>query len=216
MKKMCMLCAVVCAGVGLVAGARADVVAKVDFAKEAGVVRPALHSSGWSPRVYPRTISNDDAACYTLAVLTKFQFSALDQAYFYGCSHTGNWGYLNEDKSFNKPYQALVAFGSLITDCPKLYSAESSVKQMTVLAAGSTDGKRKSLLVTDYCGTARELSLAVAGVDSSACVSVKRLDHGHEGWEATDCRWQDGRLMLKKDAEGSAAFLVTFGEDVNR
>lgn len=60
------------------------------------------------------------------------------------------------------------------------------------------------------------LSLTVAGVNSSACVSVKRLDHGHEGWEATDCRWQDGRLMLKKDTEGSAAFLVTFGEDVNR
>ena len=100
MKKMCALCAVVCAGVGLVAGARADVVAKVDFAKEAGVVRPALHSSGWSPRVYPRTISND------------------------------------------KPYHALVAFGSLITDCPKLYSAESSEGSAAFLVTFGEDVNR--------------------------------------------------------------------------
>ena len=160
----------------------------------------------------PSGLNQIDSACFALAALTKFQFSALDQAYYYGCSHTGNWGYLNEDKSFNKPYHALVAFGSLIADCPKLYSAESAVKQVTVLAAGSADGKRKSLLVADYCGTTRELSLLVAGVDQAAPLAVKRLDHGHEGWETADCRWEDGRLRLKKGAEGSAAFLVTFGD----
>ena len=34
----------------------------VDFTKETGALRPALHSSGWTPRSSPRAIQNDDAA----------------------------------------------------------------------------------------------------------------------------------------------------------
>ena len=34
----------------------------VDFAKDGGKIRPALHSSGWAPRSYPRAIQNDDDA----------------------------------------------------------------------------------------------------------------------------------------------------------
>ncbi len=34
----------------------------VDFTKETGKLNPALHSSGWTPRAYPRSISDDDEA----------------------------------------------------------------------------------------------------------------------------------------------------------
>ena len=34
----------------------------VDFTKETGALKPALHSSGWTPRSSPRAIQNDDAA----------------------------------------------------------------------------------------------------------------------------------------------------------
>ena len=40
--------------------ASADTVAKVDFTQKTGVLRPALHSSGWTPRSYPRGIDTDD------------------------------------------------------------------------------------------------------------------------------------------------------------
>lgn len=36
--------------------------AQVDFSKETGALRPALHSSGWAPRLYPRAIQNDNEA----------------------------------------------------------------------------------------------------------------------------------------------------------
>ncbi|MBQ0031680.1 MAG: hypothetical protein KBT68_02635, partial [bacterium] len=44
------------------AGAATAVEVTVDFTADAGVIRPALHSSGWAPRSYPRSIQNDDAA----------------------------------------------------------------------------------------------------------------------------------------------------------
>ncbi len=43
-----------------------DIIARADFTKAAGKIRPALHSSGWSPRSSPRSIQNDDAAVKAL------------------------------------------------------------------------------------------------------------------------------------------------------
>ena len=39
-----------------------DITAKADFTKATGKIRPALHSSGWTPRSYPRAIQTDDDA----------------------------------------------------------------------------------------------------------------------------------------------------------
>ncbi|CAJ0596498.1 unnamed protein product [Cylicocyclus nassatus] len=39
---------------------------QADFSRKARDVRPALHSSGWSPRLYPRKLVNDDAAIKAL------------------------------------------------------------------------------------------------------------------------------------------------------
>ena len=52
-----MMLAGACGLVFLSAGA---VETSVDFTKETGALRPALHSSGWTPRSSPRAIQNDD------------------------------------------------------------------------------------------------------------------------------------------------------------
>ena len=43
--------------------------AKADFTKATGKIRPALHSSGWGPRSYPRSIQNDDEAIKALNMM---------------------------------------------------------------------------------------------------------------------------------------------------
>ena len=49
------------AGLALVAGVASAATATADFTQEIGCLRKALHSSGWAPRSYPRSIQNDDA-----------------------------------------------------------------------------------------------------------------------------------------------------------
>ena len=44
------------------------VAANADFTRPAGKIRPALHSSGWSPRSYPRAVQNDDEAVKALGM----------------------------------------------------------------------------------------------------------------------------------------------------
>ena len=57
-----------------------DFTAKADFTKATGKIRPALHSSGWGPRSYPRSIQNDDEA-----------IKALNMAY----ARTHDWALVN-------------------------------------------------------------------------------------------------------------------------
>ena len=49
------------AGLAFVAGVANAATATADFTRETGHLRKALHSSGWAPRSYPRSIQNDDA-----------------------------------------------------------------------------------------------------------------------------------------------------------
>ena len=158
----------------------------------------------------PTGINQIDSACYALTVLSRFQFSEFDQAYYYGCSPKGSWGYLNEDKSFNRPYHALCAFGGIVGDHTVLCEATSGRKSVTVLAARSADGARKTLLVTDYRGADTSLDVAVKGVPADAKARVKRLDQGHLDWQEVPSVWDGGTLRLEKNAPGSTAFLVCF------
>ncbi len=43
-----------------------DITAKADFTMATAKIRPALHSSGWTPRSSPRSIQNDDEAVKAL------------------------------------------------------------------------------------------------------------------------------------------------------
>ena len=158
----------------------------------------------------PTGINQIDSACYALTVLSRFQFSEFDQAYYYGCAHTGSWGYLNEDKSFNKPYHALCAFGGIVGDHAELCATTSGRKSVNVLAARSADGARKTLLVTDYRGADMTLDVTVKGIPAGAKAHVRRLDHGHADWQEVSSVWDGEKLRLEKESSGSAAFLVRF------
>ena len=57
MKKVTLVFAVAMCGAVIAADMAT---ATADFASQIGAIRPALHSSGWAPRSYPRSISNDD------------------------------------------------------------------------------------------------------------------------------------------------------------
>ena len=158
----------------------------------------------------PSGINQIDSACYALTVLSKFQFSHFDQAYYYGCAHQGNWGYMDEDRVFNKPYHALVSFGNVVGDHRDLCRATSGAKSVTVLAARSADLARKTLLVTDYCGKGRSFEVTVKGVDAASQPVVRRLDHEHAEWTPVTPDWRDGKLTLCKESDGSVAFEVVF------
>ena len=160
----------------------------------------------------PSGINQIDSACYALTVLSKFQFSDLDQAYYYGCRHDGSWGYMDEDKFLNKPYHALVSFGGIVGDHRDLCRTASDAKSVTALAARSADGSRKTLLVTDYRGNGRTFEIAVRGVDPTCVVRARRLDHEHAEWTPVQADWKDGKLSLRKESAGSAAFEVAFGD----
>jgi len=159
----------------------------------------------------PAGLNEIDSACFTLATLSKYQFSKYDQAYYYGGGHGGQWGYMDEDKCFNKPYHALVAFGGIVGDHRDLCATTSDAKTVTVLAARSADGARKTLLVTDYRGTGKTITVGVKGVDAACRVEAKVLDHARREWTPVAADWKDGRLALAKTCDGSAAFVVTFG-----
>ena len=80
---------------------------------------------------------------------------------------------------------------------------------VTVLAVKDEDG-RAGLLVVDYGGAGRWISLRLDGVDQSAKPRCTLLDHRHD---LTPCgvAFADGVLTLEKPDFFSAAFFAEFG-----
>jgi len=158
------------------------------------------------------------SAVFTLAALANLQRSQLDQAYYYGCRHTGSWGFKDEFGRKYKVYYALKLFGDLIKGSPTI-CASSSEGTVTTLAVRGKDGKCR-LLVADYGGSERRLEFEVGGVSPDAKVSCTILDHQHDlepaGRIGSDCRYvptfKDGKLKLLKPDSFCTAFLVEFEE----
>ena len=150
-----------------------------------------------------------DSACFNLAALTKFQTSRLDQAYYYGCAHQGNWGYMDERNEFNKSYYAIKLFGAVVRDYTALCRSESFKGTVSALAVKSADGRRRAILLADYRGTEQILAVDVRGAEKARHVSVVVLDHTRDLLPA-EVDWRDGTLTLVKSDKHSAAFLVTF------
>lgn len=92
-----------------------------DFSQEVGKIRPELHSS-----------------CFNLTLLSKFQTSKLDQAYYYGCSHVGAWGYKDEIGEKYKSYDGLRLFGDIVREYSAVCAA-GGAGGVTVFAAKSAD-----------------------------------------------------------------------------
>ena len=147
------------------------------------------------------------SACFTLSTLANFQRSKLDQAYFYGCSHTGYWGFKDFYQNKYKIFYALKMFGDIVKGYPEMCESKS-VGTVTLLAVRNPAG-RKGLLVSDYGGAERDIIIAVKGVDSDAKITCTLLDNCHDLTSHTAIL-KDGRLLLRKPDFHSAAFFVEF------
>ncbi len=149
------------------------------------------------------------SACFTLATLANMQCSKLDQAYYYGCRHVGSWGFKDDMQRKYKVFYALKLFGDIVRDYPVISSCGTE-GTVTVFAVKNAAGK-KALLVVDYGGSSRRISLDVKGVSPAAKVSCTLLDHLHN-LEPLEVKFTGGKLSLVKPDFHSAAFFVEFAE----
>ena len=164
---------------------------------------PVVQERVWSG---PHSQNGIDSSCFTLTVLSRLQTSKYSQAFFYGCRHTGAWGYKDDFENKYKVWHALKAFGQLMKNCATL--CESTREgTVTTFAAKSSDGKAGWLLVSDYCGKGSEIAVDVK--NAGTIVSAEIFDHERD-FVPTHVMMKDGRLTLKKEIDGSAAFLVKF------
>lgn len=171
---------------------------------------PAVARKAWEG---PRSHAGIDSSCFALAALSLFQTSKLDQAYFYGCRHEGNWGFKDGLNRKYKLYYGLAAFGDFIRTCSRLCESTGLDPEkepiITVLAGKSADGRRRSILVSDYRVRTNELVVAVTGVPADAKVTACVHDALRDSAPA-DFTFAGGKLTLRKPDCESAAFFVTF------
>ena len=166
---------------------------------------PVIQKRVWSG---PASHNGIDSSCFNLTMLSKFQTSKLDQAYYYGCRNTGSWGYMDEKKNKYKVYYGLKMFGDFIKTLPVI--CESSAEDgVTVLAGRTEDGKRKGFIVTDYRSGADEIRVDVKGIPPGSDVWAWVHDHERD-FERIPLRFVGNRLLLKKADSNSAAFSVWF------
>ena len=166
---------------------------------------PKVKSRIWTG---PRSHNGIHSACFTLATLANLQRSKLSQAYYYGCRHTGNWGFKDEHQAKFKVFYALQLFGDLVKKYPVM-CASTSEGAVTTLAVRSADGAKQALLVVDYGGTEPKLAVGVKGLKADAKARCTLLDYTHD-LAAHPVSQKDGRLTLEKTDGNSAAFLVEF------
>ena len=156
----------------------------------------------------PTGHNGTDSAAFTLANLALFQTSKLDQAYFYGCSHSGAWGYMDEKRQLNKNYYACCLFGEIVRNYDRICSSAALADNYYALAV-SGDGNRKALLVVDYRNVSQVIEVSVRGIGQDARVRAQVLDHTRDNLPC-DADFHDGVLTLVKPDKYSAAYLVAF------
>ena len=164
---------------------------------------PNVKARIWSG---PRSHNGIHSACFTLATLANLQRSKLSQAYYYGCSHVGSWGFKDSLQSKYKVYYALRLFGDLVKKYPVM-CASTGEGAYTTLAVKSADGRDKALLVVDYGGKDRTVALDVKGASAVKACTV--LDYTQD-LKPCAAQLADGRLTLTKADDNSAAFFVEF------
>ena len=147
------------------------------------------------------------STAFTLATLINLQRSELSQAYFYGCSHVGSWGYKDELAHKYKVYYGLKLFGDIVRDYTEICASESK-GEITTFAVKNDAGK-KALLVADYGGRGLDYDFEIKGVDASAKVECTVLDNTHDLTEYP-VEFKEGQLHFRKKDHISAAFLIKF------
>lgn len=165
---------------------------------------PEVRKKVWSG---PGSHNGIVSSCFNLTLLSKFQTSKLDQAFYYGCSHTGSWGY-KDGYSKYKVYYGLKMFGDFIKALPVICKSES-VDGITTFAAKSEDGLRKGVLVVDYFSGKNEIVLEFKGVDKDSETWVYVHDNTRDS-ELITAPLRDGKIVLKKADDNCAAFSIWF------
>ena len=147
------------------------------------------------------------SSCFTLAALANLERSKMTQAYFYGCRHEGAWGFKDSLQRKYKVFYALKLFGDIVKNYSTIFGSTSD-GSITTFAVGGESG-RKGLLVVDYGGASRQVSVDVKGIAAGAKATCMLLDHTHD-LTPHEVEFKDGKLTLVKPDFFSAAFFVEF------
>ena len=157
----------------------------------------------------PSSLCDIDSATFNLAVLSGWQDTPLDQAFYYGANPRSPWGFFNHLGQGNKNYHSMCIFGDFIHAFPsRILTHRKSPGTVYLLGGMADDGNEGLLLVSDYRGEADELCVKIDGMEG-AVATAEVLDHEHDRTAVT-VQFADGRLRLPKNGPGSAAFLVRF------
>ena len=163
---------------------------------------PAVKARVWTG---PRSHNGSYSAGFALTVLANLQRSKIAQAYYYGCSHVGAWGFKDAYQKKFKVFYALKMFGDFVK-ANETMCASTSEGPLTTLAGRSANG-RKELLFVFHGGTNTACSVSVKG--ATAVKSCTVLDETRD-LEPQSVPFKDGVLTLEKRDGNDAAFLVTF------
>lgn len=181
-----------------------------------------MPDSTWGERSGPpdankravETMGGRDAAAFLCAVLSGWQDTPLDMAFYYtgtGLTWPG-WGFYGahgiQDK--NKCYFGMKAF-TLMAQCENRIGAQTSgnVNDVWVLAGFKESGEA-AILVSCFKGAGRRIKVRLENraLRPGACrVSVLDAGHDLEALDAADVRFSDSEIAFDK-ADGSAVFLV--------
>ena len=173
---------------------------------------PEVKAKVWTG---PRSHNGIRSACFTLATLANLQRSKLDQAYYYGCMHTGNWGFKDAHQAKYKVFYALKLFGDIVKKYPVICASESDDPAFTTLAVKSADGGRQALLVVLYGAPSVPApandTISVKGLATDAKASAVVLN-GVQNLKRVSCAVKDGKVILRRPDDLEGAVLIEFGE----
>ena len=108
----------------------------------------------------------------------------------------------------DKNFYSMCLMGNMIRDYTELCTVENN-GSVYLMAAKSADGKSAALLVSDFRGLMKSVSVKVSGLESAKIESVVRLDKESNNVPAS-AQWDGKELRLEKKNAGSAVFLVRF------
>ena len=149
-----------------------------------------------------------NSGAYNIAVLSGWQYTSLDTAFYYGARWEGNWGYVTNDRQLDKNFYSMCLMGNMIRDYTELCPVENQ-GSIRLMAAKSADGKSAALLISDFRGTSDFVEIDVRGLEKAKVASVVKLDENADN-QPSSAEWDGKKLRLHKDAPGSAVFMVRF------
>ena len=159
----------------------------------------------------PSGLCNIDSAAFNVYMLSKFQGTALDEAYWYGSAPIGNWGWRNDDGTLNKCWYSMKLFGDFVKAAKAKVAVKVDAKKERTIAAVaglSEDGKTASIVVVDYRGKSDKLSVDVKGLCGVKAASALVLDNTCD-LMPVPVDFRSGTICLPRSDENSAAYLVT-------